>query len=61
MQHLVIQENNKLFKRPLVYSDGQILEQDIVIPHNMDRTYLKFETTNEAIVRPLYMRLTTII
>jgi hypothetical protein len=58
---LVIQENNKLFKRPLVYSDGQILEQDIVVPPNMDRTYLKFETTNEAIVRPIHLRLTTIL
>ena len=50
MINLVIQENNKLFSRPLMYSNGTLLEQNVVVPGNMDRLYLKLETVNDAVV-----------
>ena len=50
MVNLVIQENNKLFSRPLMYSNGTLLEQNVVVPGNMDRMYLKLETVNDAVV-----------
>lgn len=51
MRDLIIQENNKLFSRPLMYKDGKLIENDIIVPSNMDRMYLKLETKNKAIVR----------
>lgn len=50
MTDLVIQENNSLFSRPLMYKDGIVLEQNVIVPDNMDRMYLKVESQNDAIV-----------
>lgn len=51
MNALLIQENNSLLNRPLLFQDGKVKEQDIVVPENMDQMYLKFETINNAVVR----------
>ena len=50
MNGLVIQENNNLIDRPIMFSNGELKEKDVVVPDNMDRMYLKFETVNNAAV-----------
>lgn len=33
-----------------MFKDGIVLEQNVVVPGNMDRMYLKIESQNDAIV-----------
>jgi len=41
---LTITEANSLLDRPILFSDGEFKEVLKVIPSNMDRLYLKFES-----------------
>ena len=61
MVNLVIQENNKLFSRPIVFKEGEIKEKDIVVPGNMDQMYLKFESVNNSIVRIVSPKITLVL
>ena len=60
MVNLVIQENNKLFSRPIVFKEGEIKEKDIVVPGNMDQMYLKIESVNNSIVRLAFPKTTLV-
>jgi hypothetical protein len=60
MVNLVIQENNKLFSRPIVFKEGEIKEKDIVVPGNMDQMYLKIESVNNSIVRLVTPKITLV-
>ena len=61
MVNLVIQENNKLFSRPIVFKEGEIKEKDIVVPGNMDQMYLKIESVNNSIVRLASPKITLVL
>jgi hypothetical protein len=52
----MIRETDSLISRPIIYADGQLKhEEGIIVPSNMDRMYLKLETTNDKIVRFLFL------
>jgi len=55
MSNLIIQENNKLFDRPIVYKGGEVLEKDIAVPANMDQMYLKLESVNNSVVSIVFI------
>ena len=48
MSGLIIEENNSLLSRPLIYKDGVLKENNIIISSNMDKMYLKFEVADKS-------------
>lgn len=44
MSGLVIQEVNSLIEKPIIFKNGELLENDIKVPAKMDKMYLRFET-----------------
>jgi hypothetical protein len=49
MQGLIITEANSLLDRPIMYADGELKENQKVIPAQMDKIYLKIEAPNQNV------------
>jgi len=47
MYGLVITEANSLLDRPLMYIDGELKDNEKIIPVKMDQIYLKFSTPKQ--------------
>ena len=50
MSGLVLREANSLFERPLLLKNGEVHEDNLVVPTNMDKMYLKLEGSGKEIV-----------
>ena len=53
MNGLIIKENNSILKRAVIFENGEVKDQFIVVPENMDQMYLKLETIDNGNVNPL--------
>ena len=47
---LKITEANSLLDRPLMYIDGEMKDNDKIIPASMDKLYLKIESSIERVI-----------
>mmetsp|Transcript_31573 Transcript_31573/g.23414 ORF Transcript_31573/g.23414 Transcript_31573/m.23414 type:complete len:162 (+) Transcript_31573:318-803(+) len=48
LEGLRVIEANSLIERPVLFENGKYTENEIIVPQNMDRIYLKFETDSVA-------------
>ncbi len=50
MSDLVIVEANSIFKRPLLFKNGEMKENNLVVESNIDKMYLKLESKSKESV-----------
>ena len=50
MHGLMIKEVNSLIHKPIIMKDGALLHNSFVVPHNMDKVYLKIENSDTTSV-----------